>query len=99
MTGHVEDIVVRLRRRAQIRRGIPRPELDRISRDCEEAANEIEWLRLLVDQYQWANANVVHQVRSVSADTTLSMCDSCAEKVARGEVAVCGCTLFSPVVS
>ena len=66
-----EDIVIRLRTRAAIRRGIPRPEPDRISRDCEEAADEIERLRLrlLVDQYQWANVNVMHQIRSVSADT------------------------------
>lgn len=63
-----EDIVTRLRTRAAIRRGIPRPEPDRISRDCEEAADEIERLRLLVEQYQWANANVTHQIREPLPD-------------------------------
>ena len=39
------DIVCRLRKRAEIRRKIPRGEPDRISDLCEEAAVEIEKLR------------------------------------------------------
>lgn len=40
-----EDIVVRLRTRAAIRREIKRSEPDRIAQLCEDAANEIETLR------------------------------------------------------
>ena len=40
-----EDLVTRLRKRAEIRRGIPRGEPDRISDILEEAADEIERLR------------------------------------------------------
>lgn len=40
-----EDIVIRLRKRAEIRRGIPRGEPDRIADLLEEAADEIEYLR------------------------------------------------------
>lgn len=47
----IEDIVEKLRIRAKIRRSIPRAkagEIDRISDLCEEAANEIERLQMLV---------------------------------------------------
>ena len=40
-----EDLVTRLRKRAEIRRKIPRGEPDRISDILEEAADEIERLR------------------------------------------------------
>lgn len=40
-----EDLVDRLRKRAEIRRKIPRGAPDRISDILEEAASEIEWLR------------------------------------------------------
>ena len=40
-----EDLITRLRKRAEIRRGIPRGEPDRIADILEEAANEIERLR------------------------------------------------------
>jgi len=42
---NTEDIVYRLRKRAEIRRSIPRGEPDRISDILEEAANEIMLLR------------------------------------------------------
>ena len=40
-----EDLITRLRKRAEIRRKIPRSEPDRISDILEEAADEIERLR------------------------------------------------------
>ena len=39
-----EDLIARLRKRAEIRRNIPRGEPDRISDVLEEAANRIEEL-------------------------------------------------------
>jgi len=49
------DIVYRLRKRAEIRRSIPRGEPDRISDILEEAANEIEQLRGLIQEIQEIN--------------------------------------------
>lgn len=40
-----DDLVFRLRKRAEIRRSIPRPEPDRIAEICEQAADEIDALR------------------------------------------------------
>lgn len=40
--------IFNLRKRAEIRRGIPRPEPDRISTQLEEAANSIEDLLQVV---------------------------------------------------
>lgn len=40
----MNDLIERLRKRAEIRRSIPRGEPDRISDILEEAANEIERL-------------------------------------------------------
>lgn len=45
MEEDINDLVYRLRKRAEIRRNIPRGEPDRISDILEEAANEIERLR------------------------------------------------------
>ena len=45
MTSKTEDIVYRLKKRAEIRRNIPRGEPDRISDLLEEAASDIELLR------------------------------------------------------
>ena len=39
-----DDLVARLRKRAEIRRSIPREEPDRISDLLEEAANRIDFL-------------------------------------------------------
>lgn len=50
-----EDIVDRLLKRAEIRQKIPRPEPDRISRDCEEAAREIISLRATVEYLKKIN--------------------------------------------
>ena len=44
-----EDLVARLRKRAEIRRKIPRGEPDRISDILEEAAAEIERLRGILE--------------------------------------------------
>lgn len=44
-----EDLVTRLRKRAEIRRKIPRGEPDRISDILEEAAAEIERLRDILE--------------------------------------------------
>ena len=44
-----EDLVTRLRKRAEIRRGIPRGEPDRISDLLEEAADEIERQQVLTE--------------------------------------------------
>lgn len=41
------DLVKRIRTRAEIRRKIPRPEPDRISKDLEDAAQAIEELLVL----------------------------------------------------
>lgn len=50
MSGAAEnDLVFRLRKRAEIRRAIPRPEPDRISQILEEAADEIVRLR----EFEW----------------------------------------------
>ena len=38
------DLLIRIRKRAEIRRNIPRPEPDRISKDLEDAADAIEYL-------------------------------------------------------
>ena len=50
----IQDIVYRLRTRAEIRRKIGRGdgEVDRISRDLLEAADEIEALRKLVEEWK-----------------------------------------------
>lgn len=45
-----DDIVFRLKKRAEIRRKIPRKEPDRISEILEEAACEIESLRLEIKE-------------------------------------------------
>lgn len=51
-----ETLVERLRKRAEIRRSIPRGEPDRIADLLEEAADEIEYLeRKLDDAYYWLN--------------------------------------------
>lgn len=50
-----QDIVINLRTRAAIRRKIPRAkdgEVDRIAEMCDEAADEIERLRSLVELLQ-----------------------------------------------
>ena len=44
-----ESLVVRLRKRAEIRRSIPRSEPDRIADLLEEAANEIDTLEGQID--------------------------------------------------
>jgi len=45
-----DDIVYRLKKRAEIRRAIPRGEPDRISDVLEEAAREITFLRKAIDE-------------------------------------------------
>ena len=47
-----DDVVIRLRRRAEIRRNIPRSEPDRISEILQEAALEIEKLRNRLTRYE-----------------------------------------------
>ena len=51
MPTKTEELIARLRKRAGIRRSIPRGEPDRISDILEEAANEIESLLYQVDRY------------------------------------------------
>ena len=46
----MNDLVERLRKRAEIRRSIPRGEPDRISDLLEEAADEITRLQDIVDE-------------------------------------------------
>lgn len=47
-----QDLIYRLRKRAEIRRSIPRGEPDRISDILEEAAKEIEELREYKAMYE-----------------------------------------------
>ncbi len=47
-----EDLVTRLRKRAEIRRSIPRGEPDRISDLLEEAADEIMYQNEMLNQFE-----------------------------------------------
>jgi len=47
-----ESLAVRFRRRAEIRRKIPRPEPDRIADVCEEAAARIEVLDARIEELE-----------------------------------------------
>lgn len=47
------EMVARLRTRAEIRRKIPRGEPDRISDDCEQAADFLEALQAKIDALMW----------------------------------------------
>jgi hypothetical protein len=67
-----DDLVLRLRKRAEIRRGIPRPEPDRISNVLEEAANRIETLQKQIDKFR-SGGDINCNWRLVPAEPTQYM--------------------------
>ncbi len=73
------DLVQRLKTRAEIRRKIPRPEPDRISEICEEAATHIEALQRALARAKTVpvkyrrmefNAQLQNQINKAEAELT-----------------------------